>query len=108
MYWLYPSQKQTKKKKKNNPTKKQKGKKEHNTQGEEGDCKFTPQTRSKGTPQKTPQKHLVTIYKQQKKRYLQKQGKQWLKMAVIHGQATKKSLYQYAILTPVAAEGCFA
>lgn len=91
-------------------TQKQTERKTHNTQGREGggDCKFTPQTRSKGTPQKTQQKHLVTIYKQQNKRYLQKQGKHWLKMAVIHGQATNKSLYQYAILTPVAVEGCFA
>lgn len=100
MYWLYPSQKNPKTNRKENT--------QHTGQRRGRDCKFTPQTRSKGTPQKTQQKHLVTIYKQQNKRYLQKQGKHWLKMAVIHGQATNKSLYQYAILTPVAVEGCFA
>lgn len=56
------------------------------------------------TKGKTKRTHLVTIYKQQNKSYLHKQGKHWLKMAVIHKQATKKSLYQYAILTPVAVD----
>lgn len=74
--------------KKKNITPKQKGKHTTHGAGKGTGLQFTPQTRSKGTPPKNQQKHLVTIYKERKKRYLEKQGKRWLKMAVIHGQVT--------------------
>lgn len=49
MCWLYPRQKKTKP----TPKNKEKGKIKHTThRARGGDCKFTPQTNSKGTPQK--------------------------------------------------------
>lgn len=103
VYWLYPSHKQP-----NKTTKEQKGKKNTTRRGREGTANSPHKPDPKEHPKKPPRNIWSLFTDSERKGTYKKQGKQWLKMAVIHRQATKKSLYPYAILTPVAAEGCFA